>query len=90
MMNDSAVSRRNALSRLGLAAAAALTPAGASADIAPNSTAGPLWNVRDFKAASDGTTNDTAAIQEAIERAHAAGGGTVLLPNGTYLSGTIQ
>lgn len=89
-MNDSAVSRRNALGRLGLAAAAALTPASASADIAPNDTGGPLWNVRDFKAAGDGTTNDTAAIQEAIERAHGAGGGTVLLPNGTYLSGTVQ
>ena len=32
---------------------------------------------------------DTAAIQSAIDAASAAGGGTVVIPPGTYLSGTV-
>ena len=50
--------------------------------------AGP-FNVRDFGAKGDGTVKDTAAIQKAIDAAHAAGGGEVLLPAGTYLSGSL-
>lgn len=43
-----------------------------------------------FLAAGDGVTNDRAAIQSAIDAAHAAGGGTVLLEAGKkYLSGGI-
>jgi hypothetical protein len=38
-----------------------------------------------FGAKGDGTTNDRAAIQAAIDAVSAAGGGTVLLPAGTYL-----
>lgn len=34
--------------------------------------------------------DDTAAIQAAIERVRAAGGGTVVLPPGTWRSGTIR
>lgn len=41
-------------------------------------------NVRDFGAAGDGVTKDTAAIQKAINA-----GGIVHFPPGTYLSGTI-
>ena len=50
--------------------------------------AGP-FNVRDFGAKGDGTVKDTAAIQKAVDAAHAAGGGEVLLPAGTYLSGSL-
>ena len=46
-------------------------------------------NVRSFGAKGDGATKDTAAIQKAIDSAHDAGGGTVRLPAGTYLSGSI-
>ncbi len=46
-------------------------------------------NVRRFGAAGDGRTKDTAAIQRAIDAAARAGGGTVNLPPGTYLSGTL-
>lgn len=48
---------------------------------------GPLFNVRDptYGAKGDGTTDDTAAIASAIAAAVAAGGGTVHLPQGTYL-----
>lgn len=40
-------------------------------------------NVRDFGAVGDGATDDTAAIQAAID-AFPAGGGTVFLPPGIY------
>ncbi len=45
---------------------------------------------RDFGAAGDGTTKDTAAIQQAIDRCSAFGGGEVLVPSGNYLAGSIQ
>lgn len=46
-------------------------------------------NVRDFGAAGDGKTMDTAALQAAIDQCAQAGGGTVFLPPGTYLSGSL-
>jgi hypothetical protein len=45
-------------------------------------------NVRDFGAAGDGIVLDTEAIQSAVDYC-ATGGGVVLLPAGTYVSGTI-
>ena len=48
------------------------------------------FNVRDFGARGDGATKDTAAIQKAIDAAEGQGGGTVLLPAGKYLSGTLH
>lgn len=39
-------------------------------------------------AKGDDTADDRAAIQAAIDAAHAAGGGTVVIPDGTYLTGT--
>ena len=48
-----------------------------------------VWSVTDYGATGDGMTKDTEAIQAAIDAAHAAGGGTVLLPAGEYLSGSI-
>src|SRR5215471_12361486 len=44
------------------------------------------FNVRDFGAKGDGTTLDTAAIQKAFDDCGKAGGGTVRLPKGVYLS----
>lgn len=50
---------------------------------------GPTLDVRDFGAAGDGRTRDTRAIQQAVDRAHHLGGGTVRLPAGVWLSGTV-
>jgi polygalacturonase len=50
----------------------------------------PLFNVRDYGAAGDGKTLDSPAINKAIEACAQAGGGTVLVPAGTYLSGSIH
>lgn len=46
-------------------------------------------DIRDFGAAGDGKTLCTAAIQKAIDRCAARGGGTVRLPEGTWLTGTV-
>jgi hypothetical protein len=46
-----------------------------------------VFNVRDFGATGDGTTNDAPAVDQAIAAANTAGGGTVAFPAGTYLAG---
>ena len=48
------------------------------------------FNVRDFGAVGDGRTSDSPAIDKAIAAATAAGGGTVLVPAGTFLSSSIH
>jgi polygalacturonase len=48
------------------------------------------WQPREFGATAGGRTLDTAAIQRAIDAAHAAGGGRVVLAPGVYLTGTLH
>jgi polygalacturonase len=49
------------------------------------------FNVMSYGAVGNGTTEDTTAIQDAINAAGAAGGGTVLLPAGkTFLSNFLS
>ncbi|MDP0501215.1 MAG: glycoside hydrolase family 28 protein [Verrucomicrobiota bacterium JB022] len=48
------------------------------------------YNVRDYGAKGDGQAIDSPAINAAIEAASDAGGGTVVLPAGTYRSFSIR
>lgn len=47
------------------------------------------YDVLEFGAVGDGITLCTAALQQAVEACHAAGGGTVVVPAGVYLTGTL-
>ena len=49
-----------------------------------------IYNIRDYGAKGDGTTLDTAALQAAIDACTVDGGGTVLVPAGTFLIGTTE
>lgn len=50
-----------------------------------------LFNVKAFGAQGDGSTDDTKAIQSAIDAAQTSNGGIVYLPQGTYLvSGNLS
>src|SRR6516225_1576722 len=57
---------------------------GASMGCAPRPASSFIVNVSDRGARGDGQTDDTSAIQSAIDEV-AKKGGTVLLPNGTYM-----
>lgn len=50
----------------------------------------PLFDVTAYGAKGDGQTLSTAAIQKAVDACHSSGGGIVYLPNGNFLSGTIE
>lgn len=47
------------------------------------------WNVRDFGATGNGQTKDTVAVQKALDTCVSAGGGTVIVPSGTFLIGSV-
>ncbi len=53
-------------------------------DCAPDPTSSLIVNVKDEGAKGDGVTDDTAAIQAAVNKV-AGTGGTVLVPEGTYM-----
>ncbi|MFP5226676.1 MAG: glycoside hydrolase family 28 protein [Acidobacteriota bacterium] len=49
-----------------------------------------IYNVRSWGAKGDGVTLDTVALQRAIDACAADGGGTVLVPAGTFLTGALE
>jgi len=49
-----------------------------------------VYNVRDFGANGDGATIDTTAVQAAIDACAGDKGGTVLVPAGDFVIGTIE
>jgi hypothetical protein len=49
-----------------------------------------FFNGLDYGASKDGSANSTDAFGAAIQAAKAAGGGTVFIPAGNYLTGPIE
>jgi polygalacturonase len=47
-------------------------------------------NARDHGAIGDGTTLNTAMLQEALDRCNVLGGGEVVIPAGRYLTGSLS
>ena len=98
---DGALSRRKwlglaAKTSLGSGLLAIASTASASAQTSP-SLAGASqdlgvrnYNIRDFGAKGGGTTLDTAAVQGAIDACNKDQGGTVLVPTGVFVIGTIE
>ncbi len=76
--------RRFALSALGIAGAGALSSAAEPSGRNPG-----IFDVTAFGATASGAALDTASIQRAIDTCSRSGGGIVLFPPGTYLSGTL-
>src|SRR5579875_506223 len=67
----------------------------AMAETAPHTPALPdipahVFKVTDHGAAASDQTDNTKAIQATIDAANAAGGGTVEIPAGEFLSGPLQ
>jgi polygalacturonase len=57
----------------------------------PSASADPAkrYTVTDYGAVSDGTTVNTKALQALIEKVSADGGGTVVVPAGTFMTGSL-
>ena len=71
-----------------LACALLVCAAGALAQ--PASPTSPVINVLDYGAKRDGSGSSTAAFRAAIQACAKAGGGTVFVPAGHYISGAID
>ncbi len=74
---------------LAASAVASFAPGSLAQHDSANPSARVVLNIRDFGARGDGATKDTAAIQQALDRCAALGGGEVLAPPGNYLTGAI-
>lgn len=64
-------------------------PSSHGADSSDRSGSKTPLTVRDFGAKGDGQNKDTTALQKALDACAAAGGGTVVLPAGVYVTGSI-
>jgi len=89
-MNQGKRSRRGFLRGAGVAIAGVASVSKAEAGQKPGAIGGPAFDVRAYGAKGDGTSLDTPAINEAIQAAALAGGGTVVFPAGTYLCYSIR
>src|SRR6185503_17027332 len=95
-MNEQSLSRRNWLGMISTASVGAGLVATSSQAAEPNSGSpenslgARVYNVREFGAKGDGTTLDTAAVQAAIDACTRDNGGTVLVPAGDFVVGTLE
>jgi len=49
-----------------------------------------VYNIKDFGAVGDGIVLNTESINKAISACSEAGGGTVLVPAGRFVTGTVE
>jgi len=83
---DHDLSRRRFLTRAGLTLGAVPLVGLARVDNALGAVPPPtVYDVTTYGAQGDGTTDDTNAIQAAIDAANSRGGGTLVFPAGTFL-----
>jgi polygalacturonase len=68
----------------------AVEAATSSTPVAGRDRGSRVYNIRDFGAKGDGQTLDSAALQSAIDACSREGGGTVLVPAGTFVIGTTE
>lgn len=98
--DNKAVSRRNWLGAMGkvslgtgLMAFTSNTFGSERSDFAKttgNDIGARIYNIRDFGAKGDGKTLDTVAVQSAIDTCNKEQGGTVLVPAGVFVIGTVE
>ena len=91
------LSRRRLLAHLSVSSAAAASGVlfhpvtGHAKDSADQKDLGArIYNIADFGAVGDGTTLNTEAVQKAIDTCTNEKGGTVLVPAGDFVIGTIE
>jgi Glycosyl hydrolases family 28 len=96
--SNSAISRRSLLGMISTASlGSGLMATGAVAadpqqprENATHNAGARTYNIRDFGAKGDGKTLDTAALQAAIDACNKDQGGTVLVPAGVFVIGTVE
>jgi hypothetical protein len=66
------------------------TAADAAGMAADKNAGARVYNIRDFGAKGDGIALDTAAVQAAIDACNREQGGTVLVPAGVFVIGTVE
>ena len=92
-MNDMGMNRHDLIKTMSMGAGIAALGSGSSVRADQESSQDMItrgdFNVLDFGAIPDGQTLNTQAIQKAIDVCASVGGGSVTIPPGIYLSGTI-
>jgi hypothetical protein len=80
----------NTIRFFGVAGLAIMAAEAGCASTPPATSEARSFDIRAFGAAGDGKTQDTAAVQKAIDASSQAGGGRVVMPAGDYLVGSLQ